>query len=186
MSMTKQHFLYTLIAAAVTVAFGVLLLCVPDILTRICLYTGILFCVVGAALIAFYFIKKRQNPTHLLYGIVSIVLGILLCIIPSLLSFLVPILFGLWILASAGSGIYKNVMNRQAHSLWWVGLILCIIGIGIGVFIITRPVDVMQTTVKLIGIAMAIHGILRGVSAVMGRKAYSEEPGDVIETSIKE
>lgn len=186
MNMTKQHFLYTVIGAAVTAAFGALLLAVPDILGRICLYTGILFCIVGAVLTVLYFVKQRQTSMHLLYGIVCIVLGVLLCIIPSLLSFLVPILFGLWILAGAGAGLYKNVMNRQAHSLWWVGMILCIIGIGIGVFIITRPVDVMQTTVKLIGIGMIVHGILRLVSAVMGRKAYSAEPGQVIETTIKE
>ncbi|MBR3630118.1 MAG: DUF308 domain-containing protein [Oscillospiraceae bacterium] len=188
MTLNKQHFLFTLLAAAATTAFGILLIAVPGILNRICLYTGILFCAVGVVLLLLYFIRKQANSTHLVYGIISVVIGVLLCIIPGLLTFLIPILFGLWILGNAGSGLFKNLMTRSDNPFWWLGSLLCVAAIALGVFVITRPADAMQKTVSIIGIAMTANGVLRMISAILGRKVYLEspDPAKVIDTTIEE
>lgn len=182
MTLNKQHFWFTLLGAAITTGFGILLIVNHGILERICLWTGAVFGAVGAALCILYFATKRQNRIPIIYGLVCLVLGVLLCIIPSVLKFLVPILFGLWILGSAGSGLFKNIAYRKYLPYWWVGMLLCLIGVGVGVFIITRPTDTMDATIRCIGIGMTIHGILRFISAFMGKKAYS---GEVIDTSIE-
>ena len=186
MQLNKQHFVFTLLGAAATAAFGILLLAVPGILDRICLYTGALFCAVGVILLIVYFAKKRANSTHLLYGLTSAVIGVLLCIIPGLLNFLIPILFGLWILFSAGFGLFKNLMNRSEHPLWWLGSLLCVAAIALGVIVITRPADAMQKTISIIGIAMTANGVLRLISAIIGRKVYFAEPGQIVDTTIEE
>ncbi len=185
MKLSKQHLLYTTISAVITVAFGILLAAKPWILEKICTWAGGVFCLAGVVLCILYFVRKQQNSAHLTYGLISLVIGILLCIVPSVLKFLVPVLFGLWILISAGSGILRNIANRRVHSLWWVGLLLSIIGAAIGVYTITRPVYALQTTIKIIGIALILQGVLRLVSAFMGRKVYISETEDVIETTIK-
>lgn len=188
MTLNKQHFLYTIIGAIVTAAFGILLIAVPGILDRICLYTGILFCAAGLLLFILWLIKQRQNPTHLVYAVVSVLLGVLLCIIPSLLNFLIPILFGLWILASGGFGLFKNLMTRSENRFWWLGSLLCAAAVALGVFVITRPADAMQTTITIIGIGMTGVGVLRLISAIIGRKVYlnTPDPSQVIETTIEE
>ncbi len=188
MTLNKQHFLYTILGAVITAAFGVLLLAVPGIIDRICLYGGGLFCAVGVILFIVWLIKKRQNPTHLIYGIVCILLGVLLCIIPSLLNFLIPILFGLWILGSGGFGLFKNLMNRSEHKLWWLGSLLCLAAIALGVIVITRPADAMQTTISFIGIAMIGNALLRPHSDILGRRVNlkNPHPSQVIETPLQE
>ena len=185
MKLSKQHFWSTMLNAIVTAVLGILLAAKPWIVEKICTWAGGILCLVGVVLCIFYFVRKQKNSAYLKYCLTSLVIGILLCIIPSVLKFMVPVLFGFWILMSASSGILRNISNRRVYSLWWVGLILSVIGVAIGVYTITRPVDVLQTTIKAIGIALIIQGILRLVSAWMGRKVYMEQTEDVIETTIK-
>lgn len=179
--LNQSHLLSTAVSAAVTLLIGILFTAKPLILEKICMIAGGTLCVLGAVLMVLYFIKRQS--AHLAYGIVCLVPGILLCIIPGLLKFLIPILFGLWILTSAGSGLFRNLSYRNSYPHWWVGVILNAICAAIGIFVITRPVEAVEATVRLIGISMIIHAALRLVAVFMGRKCYT---GTVIEATIGE
>lgn len=180
-NLTKNHLISSVVSAAVTLLVGILFTAKPFILEKICMIAGGALCVLGAVLLVLFFVK-RQN-IHLTYGVVCLAAGILLCIIPSLLKFLIPILFGLWILTSAGSGLFRNLSYRNSYPHWWVGMLLNAVCAAVGVYVITRPVATMEATVRLIGIAMIVHAVLRLVAVFMGRKCYT---GTVIETTIGE
>ena len=185
--MTKQHSFYgALSAAVITCVIGILFTAKPTILNTICLYAGIALCTAGVLFLIVYFVKGRENPRFVGYTAVSAVAGILLMIIPGLLGFLIPIFFGFWLLLNSASGVFRNIALRHEMPFWWVGLLLNALGCAIGVYVITRPSNVMESTVRLIGIAMIIGAVIQLISVLMSRQYYTAPlSGDVIDTTIK-
>lgn len=182
---TKNQFAASLLTAIGTLALGILFTAKPNILSTICLYAGIIACIAAAGLVIAYFVKKRENSGLMVYGIIAAVVGILLIILPGLLKFLIPIFFGAWILVNSASGMYRNFSFRHDHHFWWIGFILCTIGAVIGAYVITRPMEIMDTTVRLIGIALIIFAVLRIVSVFMARHYFTPPTtGNVIDVTL--
>ena len=181
---TKNQFLASCLSYAVTLALGILFTAKPDILVTICLYAGIALLVIAAGLVIAYFVKKREIAVLMVYGIMAAIAGVLLIILPGLLKFLIPIFFGAWILLSSASGMYRNFTFRSDHHFWWIGLILSTLGAGLGIYIITRPMTVMDSTIRLIGIALIVFAVLRLVSLFMARHYFTApSTGDVIDVT---
>lgn len=182
-----------------TLISGILFTAKPDILELICIIIGMILALAGIGILIYYLAKGRKTHIVCVYSIIFMIAGALFGIVPTLLKFLIPIFFGAWLLTSSAAGIYNNCMMRRINPLWWIGLLLCTAGGAIGVYVITRPVTVMETTIRLIGIAMIVHSALRLVSIIFGHKYQKEAEkaaeeaddapaasGEVIEATIKE
>ena len=115
-TLTKTQLRNTVISMIATIALGIFLAAKPDILAKICVVAGIVVAVVGVFLIAAYFLGKRENGSQMVYGILLLLGGVLLSIIPSALDFLVPLLFGIWVAWEQDSVIFQVV------SYAWAGL----------------------------------------------------------------
>lgn len=171
-------------AAIVTLVLGIVLIIKPLILETICLVAGVLLCLIGLCSLVILLVKKEKDKNQYISTVLLwFVPGILVILIPKLLKILVPILFGLWILSSAVPGLFRHISYRKTYSGWWMGAVLCVICIALGVFVITRPGEVTEATVRLIGICIVIHSVLRMVAIHIGSKYYSSEP---IETTLGE
>ena len=181
-----KSFWYTNLFSLITLAVGIVLTIKPDILTSTCKLFGGIMIVIGIVLLALYFIPKKRSQEMLRYGCYFLIAGILLAVIPSLLKFLIPVLFGGWILISSLSGIYRNFCFRKTLPHWWIGFLLCMISAGLAIYILTRPMTVVNQTVKIIGIVFIIHAILRILSTVLGRNGYKSAEQDFVDTTIQE
>jgi uncharacterized membrane protein HdeD (DUF308 family) len=185
-STSRQSFYAACISAALTLAIGITLTAAPSILVTVCRAAGGLLCAAGLVLIVLYFIKQRSNPPFLYYGLMAAGVGTLLVLLPGLLNFLIPVLFGLWVLINSLIGILRNIGFRGEHRFWWLGAAFNTVGAALGVYIITRPMAVMETTVRLIGIALIAFAVLRAVSVIMARHYFADRPtGDVIDVTLK-
>ncbi len=180
----------------IALTVGIVLTAKPDILELLCVVIGSLLAITGVGMLLYFLIKKPQNHVICVYAVLFMGGGALLGIVPTLLKFLIPIFFGAWLLTSSAAGMYNNYMLRHVHPFWWLGLLLCTAGAAIGVYVITRPAAIMESTVRLIGIAMIVHSVLRLLSLLFGGKyqrqlaaeaVFNEEPEDeIIEITIKE
>ena len=186
MTNTKKHSLFSALAAAIaTLIVGILFTVKPDILGTICLFAGIALCAAAVLFLIVYFVKGRENSRFVGYAAVSAAVGILLMILPGLLGFLIPLFFGIWLILNSASGIFRNFIMRHDMPLWWIGFLLNILGCVIGVYVVTRPTNVMESTVRIIGIAMIIGAVIQVISALMGRQYYTAPPtGDIIDTTL--
>ena len=169
-----KSFWYTNLFSFITLAVGALLTAKPDILTATCKAVGGLLILAGVVLLILYALPKLRTPEKLNYGITFVTAGILLAVVPTLLKFLIPVLFGCWILLSSLSGMYRNYIFRNDVPHWWIGFALCTASAALGVYVITRPTAVVEDTVKIIGIICIIHSVLRIVSSVLGRNGYNQ------------
>ena len=184
--LTKQKLRFTLIASVLTLVLGIVFTAKPDILTHVYIIAGAVMAVIGAVLTIGYFLSGRVDGSQMVYGGIFLAGGIFLCIVPSLLNFLVPVLFGVWIAGGGLSGMLRNFSLRGQHKLWWVGLLLCGAAVALGVFVMTRDVDVMAHTTRIIGIVLIVHAVLRLTATVMARHYYSDPVSEenVIDTNI--
>jgi len=176
-----KTFWYTNLFSFLTLAAGIVLTAKPDIFTSTCKVIGGLGILVGAVLLILFYLPKTRTPEKFSYGCTFFIAGILLAVIPSLLKFLIPVLFGGWILLSSFSGAYRNFIFRNDVPHWWIGFLLCIASAGLGIFIMTRPSEIVNDTVRLIGIGCMIHAVLRIVSSVLGRDGYKAAEQEVID-----
>ena len=184
-STSRQAFYVSCISAVLTLIIGITLTAVPEILVTVCRAAGGLLCLTALVLIALYFIKKRNNTLLLTYGLMSAGIGTLLILLPGLLNFLIPVMFGLWVLFNSLIGMLRNIGFRGEHRFWWLGVVFNTVGAALGVYIITRPMAVMESTVRLIGIALIVFAVLRVISVIMARHYFSNEPtGDVIDVTL--
>ncbi len=181
-----KNFWYTNLISIITLAVGALLTAKPDIITTVCKFVGRLGILAGIILLILYAIPKTCTPEKRSYGILFLVAGLLLCLIPALLKFLIPVLFGGWILTSSISGMYRNFSFRHHVSNWQIGFILCTLSAILSIYIITRPITAMNETVKIIGIGCMIHAVLRIVSSVLGRNGYKAAEEEYIDTTLEE
>jgi len=186
MKYNKSHFWYSNLSTIISLAVGIVFTVKPDILATICQVVGALACIIGVALFAVYFIKKQENGVHAFYGLLFFIGGILLYLAPTVLSFMIPVLFGLWVLMSSGTGMYRNFLFRASHQHWLIGFIMCTIGAILGVYIITRPVAALNATIRTIGITMIIFSVLRLISAFLAKKQYEEADHVFVDTNIEE
>lgn len=177
---------FTNLTAVLTMIIGIGLIIKPDILELICIAAGSLLLLAGLGFAIYGFIRNRSLPftcIPLAGG------GLLLLIVPTLLRFLIPVFFGLWIFLSSASGIHRSYQTRQFNRKWWIGSVLCTIAALVGIFVMSRPVTVMESTVRLVGIALTVFSLLKLISSGFSRRSQTAEMSatdDVIETTMKE
>ena len=182
--MNPRSFRGILIAALLMLAIGILLTAFPSIMVTACYIIGGILCAAAIVLFLLHFLKKPEDTIWMKQGTTLLIVGILFVLLPGLLHFLMPVVFGLWLLITSVSGILRNFALRQSHRTWWVGALLCFIGSILSLFILFRPAQVMDETVRIVGIVMIIVSVLRIVSTIIARQYYTEAPtGDVIDVT---
>ncbi|MBR0485836.1 MAG: DUF308 domain-containing protein [Oscillospiraceae bacterium] len=181
-----KTFWYTNLFSLITLIAGIILTAKPDFLTSACKALGGLCCTAGGILLLLCLFPKLRFQQNISYGILFLVAGILLEVVPSLLKFLIPVLFGFWILSSSVSGMYRNFSFRQEVSGWRTGFVLCALSALLGIYVMTRPMSVMNDTVRIIGIGFLIHAVIRLISSFLGRKGYQTADDAYVDTTIQE
>lgn len=173
-SITMPQFLKDIAPTCIALLAGICFAANPGILEVLCVTVGIMLVLSGVAMLLYRIFGKQKSPLISVYSLIFLVLGIAFGIVPTMLKFLIPIFFGAWLLTSSASGMYHNYMLRHVHPLWWLGLTLCTIGSLIGLYVITRPAQIMESTVRLIGFALIAHSVLR-LTSILFSARYQKE-----------
>ncbi len=181
-----KTFWYTNLFSIITLAAGIIFTAKPDIITTTCKLIGGVCCGAGALLLLLCLFPKFRSSQNIIYGTAFLLIGVLLEIVPVLLKVLIPILFGGWILVSSASGMYRNFTFRKDVPKWWIGFSLCAVSALLAIFVMTRPIAVMNDTVRIIGIGFTLHAVIRLVSSLLGMEGYKAADANVIDTTVQE
>jgi len=181
-----KTFWYTNLFSVITLLAGIVFTAKPDIITSTCRLIGTVCCMAGGILLLLALFPKLRSRQNISYGILFLLAGILLEVIPALLKFLIPVLFGGWILSSSVSGMYRNFIFRHDVQKWWVGFGLCALSALLAVFVMTRPISVMNDTVRIIGIGFIIHSVIRLVSSLLSIEGYRTADKNYVDSTIQE
>lgn len=169
------------------IILGILMLVNETFIDKLFLGIGILLALIGLVEIVVYASRHKYEvqTQFLITGIILMVVGTLLMIIPFTINTLIPVLIGICVLASGFSGAVNTMTFRQENSNVLIPILFAVTNMLLGIFILIYVLFVNQNAGwNIIGILMIISGALRIINEVLARIAVPKTSG-VVETSFE-
>ena len=159
----------------VSVILGILFIAFPEkCITYFSLAIGISLIILGVVSIIGYFIDKSGGFT-LALGIISAIVGIIICVKYQAIISLIVVLFGIFILASGIFNFFTAIKVIASSIVFgWVTLGLSILTSVFGIIAITKSDALTITIVQFIGAALLIYAVMDTISFIQVKKLVKE------------
>lgn len=144
---------------------GLWLLVMPQTSLRwICYAFGAVVLLTGVVCLVRY-ARARGNgfltPLWLIGGIITGALGVFTLAQPDYVASILPVVFGLFIVFDGLSRILSGFgLLKQRGRKWWTLVLLGLVSVGLGVFLIARPLDLLVSVVMLCGVLLVLEGAM--------------------------
>lgn len=170
-TLMNKIFKSSILGALALVVLGILLIFESEatIVTISYVIGGILVAIGVLALLKFYKEVKENDDTgmDLVYGIISIILGIVVISNPKAVASIIPIIMGLLIILNSGTKLqYSIELKKNNNNLWKSTMILSLISTLCGVLLIFNPFKGAAFLTKLIGFLILLYAILDIISTM--------------------
>ncbi len=106
-------------------------------------------------------------------GVVSVLFGIMALVWPGLTIATLAILVTLWLLINGVISIIQGIKKIGNGSSWVFTLIVGVLEIGIGAYLIQRPLLSVATLVALVAIALIVEGVVAVILPLIEGKSVS-------------
>ena len=170
----KKFFRSSLITAILLIALGILLICQSEatIITISYVLGGVIIALgVLAAIKFFQNIKQHKGELDLVYGIISVVLGIIIIKNPEAIASIMPMVLGVCIIISSSSKLqYAFELKANNNNLWKTTMVISIISTVCGLVLLFNPFKAIAYFTKVVGIFIIIYAILDLVSTYTIRR----------------
>ena len=183
-NLMKKFFRSSIITSIVLIVLGLLLIFQSEITILSISYIlgGILIALGVLAIIKF--IKNTNNSSKseldIVYGVVTVILGILIIKNPEAIASIIPIILGISIIVSSATKLqYAFELKANKNSLWKTTMVISIISTLCGIILLFNPFKGAVVFTKVIGIFIVIYAILDIISTVTIKKNVS-----IIHTAI--
>ncbi len=161
----KKVYRMSLLSSIVFLVFGLLLIFqTENVITTVSVIIGVLLLIIGIYPIVNYF-RNRQSGffsnAGLLYGIFSVVAGIVIIVNKNLLATIIPVLSGVWMIINSVNKIQiaMELRDRKVNS-WVISFIFAIIILIGGTLLIINPFRGAVILSKTVGIFIVIYAVL--------------------------
>lgn len=157
----------SIIESLIFAILGIILIWKPEgIMAMISYITGAIFIAVGVIKIINYIQSNKKNDLfnyELLYGIMTVIIGIVIIVHADILSTIFGIIIGMWIVYSSIIRVFTALKLKEENSKVWIyslalALIMCLCGLYV-IF----DVGMIVTTIGIIMIIYAIIDIIENV-----------------------
>ena len=170
-TLMNKIFKSSILGALALVVLGILLIFESEatIVTISYVIGGILVAIGVLALLKFYKEVKENDDTgmDLVYGIISIILGIVVISNPKAVASIIPIIMGLLIILNSGTKLqYSIELKKNNNNLWKSTMILSLISTLCGVLLIFNPFKGAAFLTRLIGFLILLYAILDIISTI--------------------
>lgn len=150
-----------LVRAIVTVSLGIVITFWPGAtIEAIVKLAGLMLIIEG--IVSFLLSQRRriQNPDLIVLprGIVDLIIGIILMVVPKEASALFVFLIGMLLVFGSFSQVLLLITFLRAGIKSWSSTIIMLVPFVAGLFIIFNPIKVADSAVILIGLALIAYG----------------------------
>lgn len=184
----KNFLKSSIITSAILIILGVLLVFQSEttVMTISYVIGGILIAAGTLALIRY--VRNAKGPEYrneldIIYGIVTIIFGIIIIKNYQAIASIIPIVIGIGIIiSSAGKLNYAFQLKSNKNELWKTTMIISIISTIFGVILLFNPFKAVMGVMKIIGISIIIYAVLDLISTVAIRSNVTKLQKAVEET----
>lgn len=165
----KKFFRSSIITSLFLIALGVLLICQSEatIITIAYVIGGVIIALGMVSAIKFFrnINSEKKGELDLVYGIISIVLGIIVIKNPEAIASIMPIILGISIIISSATKLqYAFELKANNNNLWKTTMIISIISTLCGLVLLFNPFKAISYFTKVVGIFIIIYAVLDMVS----------------------
>lgn len=133
-----------------------------------------------------YFYSKSKNYMDVVYGIITVILGIVVILNPQAIASIIPFIMGVLIIISSVTKLqYSHTLNQHQNSLWKQTLILSIITLIFGLVLVFNPFKGAVFLTRIVGGILLVYGILDIISTMAIRNTFIEMH-KVLEEKVEE
>jgi uncharacterized membrane protein HdeD (DUF308 family) len=111
----------------------------------------------------------------LLRGVIAILFGVLLFVMPGVSLLSLTLLFGAFVLVDGIGNIVTAIGGRREHEHWWLLLLVGLLGVGVGLLTFWSPGLTALALLFYIAIWAIASGLLTVVGAIRLRKEIEGE-----------
>lgn len=161
--------------AICAILVGILLVANPARMTELLVQViGALFGISGMVSIINYFIisfseKKELKPVFPIIGLGSFLFGAFLAVFPGyFITYLMYMLGGLLVLAAINQ-IWNMIRLRKFIPFTWLSLVLTLVVLGVGIWVILKPMVSASLPFILLGCNSIVYGISEMINAIRWR-----------------
>ena len=174
----------SIVSIILSVIMGILFIAFPEqIITYVSLAIGVSLILIGLAGVIGFFIDKSSGFT-LALGIISAIVGIIVCVRYKQIISLIVIILGILILASAIFNFFTSIKIIASSLVFgWVTLALSIVTGIFGAIAITKSGALTVTIVQFIGATLIVYAVLDLISFFQVRKLAKDIKTAVESTS---
>lgn len=170
-SLISKIFRSTILGSCALVVLGFLLIFQSEatIISLSYIIGGILIAIGTLAILRF--IKStnddNKNDLDIVYGVVTIILGIIVIKNPHAIASIIPLIVGFIIIINSANKLqYSLELKKNNNNLWKSTMILAFITTICGVFLVLNPFKGAEFITKLVGTLILIYAILDIISTI--------------------
>ena len=184
----KKFLKSSIITSAILIVLGVLLILQSETTIMMISYIigGVLVAIGALALIRY--VKNGESPAlrnelDIVYGIVTIIFGIIIVQNYQAIASIIPAVIGIAIIiSSAGKLNYAFQLREDESRMWKTTMVISIISTICGVILLFTPFKAALGIMKIIGVFIIIYSVLDLVSTVAIRSSVIKIQKAVEET----
>lgn len=165
----KKFFRSSLITSLFLIALGLLLVFQTDAVIYSISYIigGILIALGVLAIIKFVqgTNNEQKRELDIVYGIVSVILGIVVIKNPEAIASIIPIILGISIIISSATKLqYAFELRANGNNLWKTTMVISIISTLCGIVLLFNPFKALTSFTQVVGIFIIIYAVLDMIS----------------------
>lgn len=184
----KNFLKSSMITSTILIVLGILLVFQSEttVMTISYVIGGILIAAGALALIRY--VRNAQGPEYrneldIIYGIVTIIFGVIIIKNYQAIASIIPIVIGIGIIInSAGKLNYSFQLKANKNELWKTTMIISIISTICGVILLFNPFKAALGIMKIIGVFIIIYAVLDLISTIAIRSSVTKIQKAVEET----
>lgn len=164
----KNLSIITIIASAV---MGIVLLARPgETLYVVSMICGITMIALGVGALISYFVKDR-NMLLIILAVISVIMGIIICVKYKSIVSILLFLFGLFILISGIVDLITSIdVKRYGFGDWIVSFLMSLVTAVLGLLIVVNPFSSSLAVIRLLGISLLVYAVLDLIAFIQVKK----------------
>lgn len=174
MKLKYNKLLYTsIINGIIFFCFGLFLFLKPKLtINSISYLLGGILIVVGFLTFLKYILNNdtvvKKFDIDLIYGIVSIVAGLVLVLNPTAIATIIPLILGIWIVINSSIKLqYLLTFKKYINNNWKIAFTLALFTLIWGIILVLNPFKGAVAFTKTIGIFVMIYSLLEIIEGVL-------------------
>lgn len=186
----NKFFKSSIITSIILIILGLLLIFESETtIISISYIIGSILLAIGVVAIINFIRKINANINDrldIVYGIPTIILGILIITNPHAIASIIPFVLGIGIIISSANKLqYSLELKQNNNNLWKAGMVIAIISSICGVILLFNPFKGAVLFTKIAGIFITVYAILDITSTITIRKSV-KNIHDMIDRTVVE